>query len=564
MAEARPAPARVRVTGVVKKSEPNTQAWAQQAEASPPKAKAGRVLSASSSGERGNEVRVGQVLGASPTRSAKVLETATREPSPVAQPGQPEASEARKRPISAHRPVIVRLRSKSKELQEEARTSAAPAVRAAVTAQADTSGAQAARAELLSLRAENARLRSETLEEHRLLSERLAAAEQDKASAAARCRELEALLKAQETALAESRREAAQAKEEAEHQRAEMEALQARCQGLEKSQEVRKVGWELVAKKDLETDSKEPRPATSQSVNSGTLVSFESAASQASLIYCSSANSLRSVAEWVFPLQNRILPPEKTYDRQLLAPSDPRRQWLEEYIQGSLMSHRKMYDSEEWCSPPQIEIIRISEVFNPIVNNAYYQQLSQMQEVWGTDRQPLPEMSRAIPIRTAWDRNRMNEVLLFHGCKWDSLFGILREGFDPRLGGINTGAAFGIGCYFTTVASKADAYTERWEEWEGRPNCEIPADLRCLLVARVALGEISELRDADASLRRPPCSTADVRCDSVLGVPRARGGCVDYDEFVIYKQAQATPQFIVDYKHIDCCTCRSCMREAIA
>lgn len=61
-------------------------------------------------------------------------------------------------------------------------------------------------------------------------------------------------------------------------------------------------------------------------------------------------------------------------------------------------------------------------------------------------------------------------------------------------GGINTGAAFGIGCYFTTVplyrglraavsgversgaaafrpfqvASKADAYTERWEEWEGR------------------------------------------------------------------------------------------------
>ncbi|CAE7806991.1 SBE2.1 [Symbiodinium sp. CCMP2592] len=396
----------------------------------------------------------------------------------------------------------------------------------------------------------------------------------------------------QELVLAESRREAAQAKEEAPGSAPQRERVRSvvsaanRCRwklckpgqvpepgekfsggSVDESSPmlpVRKVGWELVANKDLETDAKEPRPATSQSVNSGTLVSFESAASQASLIYCSSANSLRSVAEWVFPLQNRILPPEKTYDRQLLAPSDPRRQWLEEYIQGSLMSHRKMYDSEEWCSPPQIEIIRISEVFNPIVNNAYYQQLSQMQEVWGTDRQAVPEMSRAIPIRTAWDRNRMNEVLLFHGCKWDSLFGILREGFDPRLGGINTGAAFGIGCYFTTVASKADAYTERWEEWEGRPNCEIPADLRCLLVARVALGEISELRDADASLRRPPCSTADVRCDSVLGVPRARGGCVDYDEFVIYKQAQATPQFIVDYKHIDCCTCRSCMREAIA
>ena len=30
----------------------------------------------------------------------------------------------------------------------------------------------------------------------------------------------------------------------------------------------------------------------------------------------------------------------------------------------------KTYDSDEWCSAPQIEIIRVSEVFNPIVNNA--------------------------------------------------------------------------------------------------------------------------------------------------------------------------------------------------
>ena len=185
------------------------------------------------------------------------------------------------------------------------------------------------------------------------------------------------------------------------------------------------------------------------------------------------------MAEWVFPLQNRILPPEKTYDRQLLAPSDPRRQWLEEYINGSLMAHRKAYDSEEWCAAPQIEIIRVSEVFNPIVNNAYYQQLTQSEVRSGAATELRCLSCRGLsPFATAWDQSRMNEVLLFHGCKWDSLFGILREGFDPRLGGINTGAAFGIGCYFTTVASKADAYTERWDEWDGRPNCEIPADLR--------------------------------------------------------------------------------------
>eukprot|EP00931_Biecheleriopsis_adriatica_P064881 TRINITY_DN39559_c0_g1_i1.p1 TRINITY_DN39559_c0_g1~~TRINITY_DN39559_c0_g1_i1.p1 ORF type:complete len:584 (+),score=82.36 TRINITY_DN39559_c0_g1_i1:29-1753(+) len=300
-------------------------------------------------------------------------------------------------------------------------------------------------------------------------------------------------------------------------------------------------------------NSKESRPMT---VGSGR--SYETAASQASLIYSTSPSSLRSIAEWVFPLQSRSLPPERPYERQLLANNDPRRQWIEEYIQGSLHSHRVAYDSDEWCTPPQIEVVRVSEVINPLTNTAYTQQLAHMQEVWITDREPVPELARAIPIRTSWQGKRMNEVLLFHGCSWDALFGILREGFDPRLGGTNTGAAFGIGSYFTTVASKADGYTEKWGDWQRRPSCDIPMDLRCLLVARVALGEVHELRTADSSLRRPPTGPDDVRCDSVLGVPRGRGGCVDYDEFVIYKQSQATPQFIVDYKHMDNCNCRAC------
>ncbi|CAE7405543.1 unnamed protein product [Symbiodinium sp. CCMP2456] len=58
MAEARPAPARVRVTGVVKKSEPNTQAWAQ-AEASPPRAKAGEAVCAGRRGESAQSARPG-------------------------------------------------------------------------------------------------------------------------------------------------------------------------------------------------------------------------------------------------------------------------------------------------------------------------------------------------------------------------------------------------------------------------------------------------------------------------------------------------------------------------
>lgn len=298
------------------------------------------------------------------------------------------------------------------------------------------------------------------------------------------------------------------------------------------------------------------RPYTATS-----LASFASASSHASLVYSASPNSMRSVAEWIFPLQTRSLPPDKPYDRVLLPPNDPRREWLEGYVKGSLMHHRKSYDSDDWCPPPEVEIIRVSEVLNPTSSNAYGQQLAQMQEIWTTDRESVPELVRAIPIRTSWNGPRMNEVLLFHGCKWDAVFGILREGFDTRLGGTGTGAAFGIGSYFTTVASKADGYTERWEDWEHHPDVEVPPELRCMLVARVALGEIHEMEEADASLRRPPPGPNNVRCDSVLGVPRDRGGCVDYDEFVIYKPAQATPQFIVDYQHISSCQCRCCSRS---
>ena len=33
-----------------------------------------------------------------------------------------------------------------------------------------------------------------------------------------------------------------------------------------------------------------------------------------------------------------------------------------------------------------------------------------MVQVWGSERMPVPELHRAIPIRTAWDQSRMNEA----------------------------------------------------------------------------------------------------------------------------------------------------------
>lgn len=522
---AEPQRAKIRVTALVKRpAVPAAEAWSPAHRGSTASAtavaSAARVVNAQVNPQASPVKVLNQSQPISEHSSSTSV--ATREPSPVT--GEKATQEVRKRPISAQsRVVVCNLSKENKESKD------APVLQELKDKE--------------KLKSENERLKMELSkalspkEKKMLLAEKtnlLQVLQIEKDCLEKRCVALEKQLLVDAKIYEERLQKERDQRKQLE---AEKELLNTRCQTLEKQlarreSEVRKVGW--ADGQSLAVAVPENRPHTGNSMNSGLVsasnFSFESAASHASFIYCSSANSLRSVAEWVFPLQNRILPPEKTYDRQLLAPSDPRRQWLEEYINGSLMSHRKTYESEEWCSPPQIEIIRVSEVFNPTVNNAFYQQLSQM-----------------------------SEVLLFHGCKWDSLFGILREGFDPRLGGVNTGAAFGIGCYFTTVASKADAYTERWDEWEGRPNCEIPSELRCLLVARVALGEVFEMFEADSSLRRPPVGPNEVRCDSVLGVPRQRGGVVDYDEFVIYKQAQAAPQFIVDYKHTECCTCRSCM-----
>eukprot|EP00931_Biecheleriopsis_adriatica_P060669 TRINITY_DN36445_c0_g1_i1.p1 TRINITY_DN36445_c0_g1~~TRINITY_DN36445_c0_g1_i1.p1 ORF type:complete len:619 (+),score=106.66 TRINITY_DN36445_c0_g1_i1:97-1953(+) len=291
--------------------------------------------------------------------------------------------------------------------------------------------------------------------------------------------------------------------------------------------------------------------------------SWASAASQSSAIYSASMTSVGAIAEWVFAMKSQsAASSQKAYDRVLLAPNDPRKRWLEDYIKNSMKPHRRVYDSTEWCSPPDINIVRVCEVINDAANTAYRHQLELMQMAWTEDRVSVPELDKAIPIRTRSTGVRMNEALLFHGCKWEAVFAILREGFDSRLGGTNTGAAFGIGSYFSTVASKADGYTQRWADWEHRPMCEIPPNLRCLLVARVALGEVYEMCASDSSLRRPPLvQPGNVRCDSVLGVPRERGGCVDYDEFVIYKTSQAAPQFIIEYEHTPSCCCRCCLPE---
>ncbi|EPT30265.1 hypothetical protein TGME49_202030 [Toxoplasma gondii ME49] len=73
----------------------------------------------------------------------------------------------------------------------------------------------------------------------------------------------------------------------------------------------------------------------------------------------------------------------------------------------------------------------------------------------------------------------LNEFFLFHGCKADRAELIAVSGFDFRRGGENRGKLFGVGTYFSPLASKADLYTRPIRE----PSTTAPAGVRAGSVA---------------------------------------------------------------------------------
>ncbi|KAL8437167.1 hypothetical protein ACSSS7_001146 [Eimeria intestinalis] len=81
--------------------------------------------------------------------------------------------------------------------------------------------------------------------------------------------------------------------------------------------------------------------------------------------------------------------------------------------------------------------------------------------------------------------------------------------------------------------------------------------VRCLLVARVCLGEVyktlSTMPDARMPPNKPDPVSSKLAYDSIMAECRARGGVVDAVEFVVFERAQALPQFIVTYSHAPHC-----------
>ena len=82
-----------------------------------------------------------------------------------------------------------------------------------------------------------------------------------------------------------------------------------------------------------------------------------------------------------------------------------------------------------------------------------------------------------------------------------------------------------------------------------------------MFLSRVCLGEAQV---ANAQLRNiwKPAERPDYRgpMNSVVANAIAVGGCVEYNEYIIYKGAQAYPAYIIEYKHKTTCSCTHCAK----
>eukprot|EP00435_Cladocopium_sp_Y103_P071877 s118_g38.t1 len=137
----------------------------------------------------------------------------------------------------------------------------------------------------------------------------------------------------------------------------------------------------------------------------------------------------------------------------------------------------------------------------------------------------------------------MGSLLLYHGCRFSHVEGILKHGFDPGFAGENAGCFFGTGIYFTDVAAKADTYVDAAVD-----------GTRCLLLAEVCLGRLK------TALRPMPRRTDGSGYDAVLGEDLQHGGAMDHREYVVFRGEQVLPRYLLWYCHHDTCPCFRCSK----
>ena len=230
--------------------------------------------------------------------------------------------------------------------------------------------------------------------------------------------------------------------------------------------------------------------------------------------------------------------------RVVLKRKDPTFEYLQQQFVSSVLAHRPG-PREAHCSPPKLSVVRIERIYNPRLQDKY---LAEVQDIAGLVERRATPVSINAPCVESFQSLCINEYLLYHGASVDIVERLIMQGLDPRYAGENAGKLFGSGSYFAANSSKSDIYTT--------PNA---AGERCILITRVCLGEASIATTPCQQATRPP-ERVDRRgpLNSIVAATQSGGGCVEHPEFIVFKEAQALPEYAVWYQHEADCSCTHC------
>jgi len=234
---------------------------------------------------------------------------------------------------------------------------------------------------------------------------------------------------------------------------------------------------------------------------------------------------------------------------QPLERDDPIFAHLEARFVKQVTRHRGPNQGDPHREPPHFEVTRIEQIFSKRLQDKY---LAELCDVMGLCEKKATRLEVDAVRVNSFDNLEMNEFLLYHGAPTGLIQRLAAQGLDPRNAGANFGKLFGCGTYLASLSSKSDIYTQPNERGE-----------RCELVVRACLGEAHLQKTECRDILKPP-ERADKRgpLSSVVAATVAQGGCVEYPEYIVYKDSQTLPQFAIYYKHTAACKCTHCWRPS--
>ncbi|CAE8603801.1 unnamed protein product [Polarella glacialis] len=212
----------------------------------------------------------------------------------------------------------------------------------------------------------------------------------------------------------------------------------------------------------------------------------------------------------------------------------------------------KTRDRREGCEPKRMVATGVRRVENNVLFQRYLAEVNRIKNkrshpCTALDRlrggSPSTVSSGGSNITAGGLDRRVNETVLWHGTSPQGAVGIAQNGFDLSRAGSAAGSMYGPGIYLAEASSKSDEYAQD-------DNGGLYSGEYCLLICKVVLGEPMCLTAGGNSVHTSIKASMDGGAyDSVLGDREASVGT--YREFVVYREEQVYPEFIVLYNRAE-------------